>query len=560
MIGMITMSNPRTCSSWHALSQLKKQISTSRLSSLFQHDSSRFDRFSIEVGSLFVDYSKNFINQQIFAQLINLAREQKVDLAIADLQGARQRANNVPRVPYLALRDPALPPFILDGVDIASDIRNTRFRINRMCNDIRSWNWRGFSEKPITDIVVLGVGGAANGTHAVCNALYGFQTGAIRCHFITSADSHNLNQLLSQLQRDTTLFVISSKSFSTHETLHNANIAKQWATGTGVNNLVMQRHFIAITANQKAAQSFGIDRDNTLPVWDWLPSRYSLWSSAGLPIALCVGMERFEQLLAGANTMDQHFSQTPLEQNLPVIMAMLSVWYINFWDAPHHAILPYNETLDLLPDFVQHCLMEANGKSVNRQGQEVDYNTAPVIWGAAGSNGQHTYFQLLHQGTHTIPADFITAVREPLLGDNHTVFTQLLAQTEALMMGDREGTILRQEAPLQEKHLPGNKPSTSILMQELSPYCLGQLLSLYEHISFVQSAIWDLNPFSHWGTELSKRYSNSFAQETDATNNQAEHDLSTLGLLKQFKKWSRRPAPERSALEQEIEENSYPFF
>jgi glucose-6-phosphate isomerase len=557
---MITMSNPKTCSSWHALSQLKKEISNSRLSSLFHHEGSRFERFSIEVGSLFVDYSKNFINQQIFAQLINLAREQKVDHAIDCLVAAHQPTQNVPSVPYIAIRDPALPPIILDGVDIASDIRNTRFRISRMCNDIRSWNWRGFSEKPLTDIVVLGVGGAANGTHAVCNALYGFQTGSIRSHFITSADSHNLNQLLSQLQRDTTLFVISSKSFSTHETLHNANIAKQWATGAGANNLVMERHFVAITANQNAARSFGIEPNNTLPVWDWLPSRYSLWSSAGLPIALSVGMERFEQLLAGANAMDQHFSQAPLEKNLPVIMAMLSVWYINFWDAPHHAILPYNETLDLLPGFVQHCLMEANGKSVDREGQEVDYNTAPVIWGAAGSSGQHTYFQLLHQGTHTIPADFITAVREPLLGDNHTVFTQLLAQTEALMMGDREGTILDQGAPLQEKHLPGNKPSTSILMKELSPYCLGQLLSLYEHISFVQSTVWNLNPFSHWGTELSKRYSNSFAHEKDAAHTQTKHDPSTLGLLQQFKKWSQAPAPEQSTLEQEIEENSYPFF
>jgi glucose-6-phosphate isomerase len=553
------MTNPTTTAAWQQLHSLRSEYLNARLSSIFQQNPKRFLQFSTQVGELFVDYSKNFIDNNVLDTLFELARELSLPAAIERLRKAQRLDSGLQTIPYTALRDRSPTPMSIAGDDISSQVRDNLFKMNRICRDIRSWNWRGFSDKPLSDVVTLGVGGAANGAEAVHRALRSFQTNSIQTHFISNTDSQNFRLLLTQLNPETTLFIISSKSFTTQETLHNANLAREWILSQTNTADAMKRHFIGITAHKEAATSFGIHEDNILPVWDWLPGRYSLWAAAGLPVAIAIGMERFEEFLAGASEMDQHFFEQDMQSNVPAILAMLSIWYTNFWQAPHHAVLPYSESLELLPNFVQHCLMEANGKSIDLAGNDVNYHTAPVIWGTAGSSSQHTYFQLLHQGTHVIPSDFIAVVSEPLAGSNKNAYLQFAAQTEALMMGDKDGKILQRDNTLNDQTLPGNKPSTSIVLKELTPFSLGQLLALYEHIAYVRSVIWNINPFSHWGTELSKRYSQDFNPANPSLHN-IEHDASTEGLLRLFADWEKQHDSTQAQSNPVTGDISYPYF
>lgn len=529
------MSNPVNAPEWKRLQELQQQLAGQRLQTLFEQDSQRFERFSAQVGNLFIDYSKNFIDGDSLDALLELADEQQLKDAINRLAGGHQIAPTVNAVPYTALRDRSFLPVCIDGEDVSSGVRNVLYTMRRLCENIRSWSWRGYNGKPLTDIVTLGVGGSGNGAEMVCRALAPYHSPSLKSHFIANADAQAIRDKLAQLHPDTTLFIISSKSFVTQETLQNARLAKAWVTSNASTADAMHQHFIAITSNKSAALEFGIPEDNVLPVWDWLPGRYSLWTSAGLPIALAIGMERFEQMLDGAHLIDQHFLNTPFSQNVPVLMGLLGVWYANFWNTPSQAILPYSELLELLPGYLQHSLMETNGKSIDLQGQPVNYSTAPVIWGSAGTKNQHTYFQLLHQGTHLVPADFIAVASDTSGGDESvTTFLHFLAQTETLM----RGTTPEQDADCtsDEQRLPGNKPSTSLLLADLSPGTLGQLLALYEHEGFVQSVLWNLNPFSHWGTELGKRFSAGLGNASIDEIAAAHHDGSTLGLLGVFKR------------------------
>lgn len=529
------MSNPVNAPEWKRLQELQQQLTGQRLQTLFDQDSQRFERFSAQVGNIFIDYSKNFIDGDSLDALLELADEQQLKDAINRLAGGQQIAPTVNAVPYIALRDRSFLPVCIEGEDVSSGVRNVLYTMRRLCENIRSWSWRGYNGKPLTDIVTLGVGGSGNGAEMVCRALAPYHSPSLKSHFIANADAQAIRDKLAQLHPDTTLFIISSKSFVTQETLQNARLAKAWVTSNASTADAMHQHFIAITSNKSAALEFGIPEDNILPVWDWLPGRYSLWTSAGLPIALAIGMERFEQMLDGAHLIDQHFLNTPFSQNVPVLMGLLGVWYANFWNTPSQAILPYSELLELLPGYLQHSLMETNGKSIDLQGQPVNYSTAPVIWGSAGTKNQHTYFQLLHQGTHLIPADFIAVASDTSGGDESvTTFLHFLAQTETLM----RGTTPEQDADCtsDEQRLPGNKPSTSLLLADLSPGTLGQLLALYEHEGFVQSVLWNLNPFSHWGTELGKRFSAGLGNASIDEIAAARHDSSTLGLLDVFKR------------------------
>ena len=529
------MSNPTTAHVWKQLQSLQSQISNKRLTSLFEEDGDRFERFSLQAGNIFVDFSKNFIDGEILDGLLELARHQQLKEAINRLWSGHIVAPAMSAVPYMSLRDRAFLPMCIEGEDVSSSIRNALYMLQRLCESIRSWSWRGYNGKPLTDVVTLGVGGSGNGAEMVCRALAPYHSPSIKSHFVANADAQAFRDKLSHLHPDTTLFIISSKSFTTQETLQNAHLAKSWIMGNAGTPDAMHQHFIAITSNRCAAQEFGIREDNILPVWDWLPGRYSLWTTAGLPIALSVGMERFEQLLDGAHQMDQHFVDAPLPQNLPVILGMLGVWYANFWNMPSHAILPYSELLELLPGYLQHSLMEANGKSVDLQGKPVNYDTGPVIWGSAGTKNQHTYFQLLHQGTHVVPADFIVVATDATGNEteNASTFFHFLSQAETLMRGTENGQM---QTISSEQVLPGNKPSTSLLLSDLSPYTLGQLLALYDHIAFVQSVIWNINPFSHWGTELGKRYAVMINSEGDDQIAAQEHDSSTRGLLEQYRR------------------------
>lgn len=553
------MQNPTTAPAWQLLCDLYPRMAQRKLLDLFNEDPQRFQRFSVTFGSLFVDYSKNFIDTQTQQALLELARFQQLEHVIEQLASGHPIAPPIRAVPYLALRDRTFLPVCIDGEDISSNIRNALFGMRRLCDSIRSWHWRGYNGKPITDIVTLGVGGSGNGAEMVCRALTPYQSVSLKSHFISNADTQAIRDKLGQLHPDTTLFIISSKSFTTQETLLNAQLAKSWVTSNAATPDALQRHFIAITANREAALAFGIHEQNLLPMWDWLPGRYALWSTAGLPIALMIGMERFEQLLDGANSMDQHFVRTPLVQNIPVLLALLDLWYSNFWHTPSHAILPYSELLELLPAYLQHSLMETNGKSVDLQGQPVNYSTAPVIWGSAGTKNQHTYFQLLHQGTHLVPTDFITVASSiDSNNDTATTFLHFLAQAEALMCGT--AATAQDDTLSDEQRLPGNKPSTCLLLKDLSPATLGQLLALYEHMALVQAVIWNINPFSHWGTELGKRFIAERSATRMTEGSASAHDDSTRGLLNVFRQMQQAQRHDPLNANRAAEESAFTVF
>ncbi len=552
------MSNPMTSPVWKHLQTLQGNISRKHLVTLFDQDSQRFQHFSCQHGNIFIDYSKNFVDQEILDTLLELARDQGMQQAIERLWHGHSLAQSMNAVPYMSLRDRAFLPICIDGTDVSSEVRNALYTMRRMCEDIRAWNWRGYNGKPLTDIVTLGVGGSGNGAEMACHALAPYHSPSLKSHFVANADPQAFRERLRNLHPDTTLFIISSKSFTTHETLQNAQLAKAWLIANAGNEDAVRQHFIAITANRSGAQAFGIAEPHILPVWDWLPGRYSLWSTAGLPIALAIGMDRFEQWLDGAHQMDQHFISAPLANNMPVIMGLLGVWYANFWNLSSHAILPYSELLEDLPAFLQHNLMEANGKSTDLEGQPVNYATGPIIWGSAGTKNQHTYFQLLHQGTHVVPSDFIVVATDTQGSDETaSTFFHFLAQSETLMRGNDKSIA----EPDSEQFLPGNKPSTCIMLADLSPATLGQLLALYEHTALVQSVIWNINPFTHWGTELCKRYASVLHNASAEQISNEQRDGSTLGLLDTFNRM-QKDSGSRNAYRNSLprEESTYSVF
>jgi len=532
---------------WQALSDHQRIAAGFNLRELFEKDPARFDKFSLRCGDLLLDYSKHLITDDTLRLLIDLARQRELPAWIARLfSGEKINTTENRAALHTALR--ADRAVMLDGKDIVDDVRQMLAGMDRFCEGVRGGRLTGFSGHAFTDIVSIGIGGSSLGPALATEALAPYAAPHLNFHFVSNVDGAHLAGALAPLDPETTLFIVASKTFTTLETLANAHSARDWLIAKSGDAKTVARHFVAVTANAAAARDFGVGPEQVFEFWDWVGGRYSVWSAVGLPVALSIGMERFRELLAGARDMDEHFRTTPLERNMPAILGLLGIWYMNFFGTTSHAVLPYDQSLRLLPDHLQQLEMESNGKRMTRGGAPVDYATAPVIWGAAGTDAQHSFFQLLHQGTQMIPADFIACCRSHYdLNEHHTMLlANFLAQSEALMHGlsaaEVEAAMRDQGLPedrirelLPHRTFPGNRPSSSILLRKLEPRTLGALIALYEHKVFVQSVIWDVNAFDQWGVELGKQLANRILPELATSAPISSHDASTNGLINHFK-------------------------
>lgn len=534
---------------WQALREQRARMQDFSLREAFASDPQRFARYSLSRGGLFLDYSKNLIDAPSLACLLELAEQVRLRPAIEALfEGRPVNASERRPALHTALRRPIGERVLVDGVDVMPEVHRVLGQMTELVQRIHNGLWRGYTEKPITDVVNIGIGGSFLGPQLVSEALLPFAQRGVRCHYLANIDGSEFHELCSRLSAQTTLFIVSSKSFGTLETLKNTQAARRWFLAQGGSEADLHRHFIAVTSNRAAAIEFGIAAENIFPMWDWVGGRYSLWSAIGLPIALAIGMGNFKELLSGAYTMDQHFREAPFAENLPVLLALLGVWHGDFWGAQSHAILPYDHHLRNFNQHLQQLDMESNGKRVRQDGSPVSCGTGPVIWGGVGCNGQHAYHQLLHQGTQMIPADFIVPVTSynPLADHHQWLYANCLSQSQALMRGK---TLAEAEAELRaaglaesevqrlapHKTIPGNRPSNTLVLERVSPQRLGALIALYEHKVFVQSVIWGINAFDQWGVELGKELGkNVYARLTGSETGAAE-DASTQGLIDFFR-------------------------
>ena len=535
--------------SWKALQEHRKAMQNFRMRDAFAADPQRFSQFSLSSSGLFLDYSKNLITEQTRDLLVNLAREAGLEGAIHTLfDGAYVNSSEHRPALHTALRRPVGDSVRIDGQDIMPEVHRVLNQMTALVTRIHNGLWRGYTEKPITDVVNIGIGGSFLGPQLVSEALVPFTQRGVRCHYLANIDGSEFREVTSKLAADTTLFIVSSKSFGTLETLKNAQAARAWCLAQGCPEPELHKHFIAVSSNVKMAVEFGIAEENIFPMWDWVGGRYSLWSAIGLPIALAIGMSNFKDLLAGAYAMDQHFTSAPFEENMPVLLGLLGVWYGNFWGATSHAILPYDHHLRNFVKHLQQLDMESNGKSVRQDGSPVSVETGPVIWGGVGCNGQHAYHQLLHQGTQLIPGDFIVPVvsHNPVADHQQWLYANCLSQSQALMLGK---TREEAEAELREKGLgeaeiaklaphkviPGNRPSNTLVVERISPRRLGALVAMYEHKVFVQSVVWGINAFDQWGVELGKELGKDVYQHIMGRSDGMADDGSTQGLIDYFR-------------------------
>lgn len=537
-------------SAWKALSQHRETLAGSMLRDMFASDAHRFRRFSVEFDGLLLDYSKNLITEETRQLLLALAHE-------SDLAGWRERmfsgepvnSSEQRAALHTALRTGEREPLLVGGVDVRQQARDTLARVEALAADVRSGSYCGYTGASISDVIHIGIGGSDLGPRLVVQALADQHDGP-RIHFVSNIDGVELADCVAHLQPETTLVIIVSKSFTTLETRANAEAVKQWFLQAGANSDAIRRHFVAVSSNLEEASGFGIAPERLFPIWDWVGGRYSLWSAVGLPIAIACGMGVFRELLAGAEAMDRHFQHAELEENLPVLLGLLGIWHVNFHGLTTQAVIPYSERLRQLPAYLEQLEMESNGKSIDRVGEDVDYATVPVLWGQTGTVGQHAFFQALHQGTQTIPADFI-GIAKPLKGHEELhdlLMANFFAQTEALMRGQTAAearqqmvaqglSVERIEALLPFCVFPGNRPSTTILLRDLSPRTLGMLIAMYEHKVFTQSVIWRLNAFDQWGVELGKRLADGLLPALRDGKGLDEHDASTRGLVEQYRVW-----------------------
>ncbi|MFP4213330.1 MAG: glucose-6-phosphate isomerase [Desulfohalobiaceae bacterium] len=543
------MSRPTQTKSWQKLQEHFREVRELHLRDMFDKDPERFARFSLQAGPVFLDYSKNRIDAQGMELLLGLAREMGLqDRIQAMFSGERINATENRSVLHVALRNRSRQPIYVQGQDVMPEVNQVLDRMGSFVDRVRQGKWLGFTGQPVQDVVNLGIGGSDLGPRMATKALSGYTGADLRVHFVSNVDPAHLENTLAGLDPETTLFIVASKSFSTQETMFNAARARQWFLQSAVHQEHVRKHFVAVSTNTPKVREFGIDPENMFGFWDWVGGRFSLWSAIGLPIALAVGMERFQELLQGAHDMDQHFKETPLEENLPVIMGLLSVWYSDFFQAETHAVLPYSQYLEDLPAYLQQGEMESNGKRITLDAELVDYPTGPVIWGAPGTNGQHAFFQLLHQGTRLVPCDFIAFARQPDHDprQHRLLMANFLAQTEALMQGKTEAEAREEmqaqglsqaqiQALLPHRVFPGNRPSNSILLPELTPGTLGALIALYEHKIFVQGAVWNINSFDQWGVELGKQLAKNIESELEDSSLVQGHDASTRGLINTWK-------------------------
>ena len=552
---------------WQALEKHRQTLGDTHMRDLFAADPERFARFSLRLsgvgpGDLLFDYSKNRITPETMRLLLDLATQAglrgKIDgmFSGAEINNTEHRA-----VLHVALRNRANTPILVDGRDVMPDVNAVLAKLRAFSEAVRSGAWRGYTGQPITDIVNIGIGGSDLGPKMVCEALkpyggrpagagafMGGETPPLRAHFVSNVDSADLVQTLKLVNPETALFLVASKTFTTQETMANAHSARQWFLDSAKDPAAVAKHFAALSTNAEEVAAFGIDTANMFEFWNWVGGRYSLWSAVGASIALYLGMDNFEALLSGAHRVDLHFRTEPFERNIPVIMGLLGIWHNNFFGAQSHAILPYDQYLLHFPAYFQQGDMESNGKGVTAAGEPVDYQTGPIIWGQPGTNGQHAFYQLIHQGTKLIPCDFLAAAQsQSPLGQHHEMLlSNFFAQTEALMRGKTpdearaelagsglEGAQL--ETLVAAKTFPGNRPTNSFLYPKLTPETLGALIALYEHKIFTQGAVWDINSFDQWGVELGKQLAKVILPELSATGDVHAHDSSTNGLINYYK-------------------------
>ena len=533
---------------WQALKGHWEEMKAVRIQDLLAADPGRAQAMSLSAAGLHLDYSKNILTRDTLTRLMDLARA-------VDLEGwtrrmfAGEAINNTERraVLHVALRNRSDRPILVDGADVMPEINSVLARMSAFVDRVRSGDWRGYTGRRITDVVNIGIGGSNLGPKMVCAALAPYQTAELRVHFVSNVDGTHLVETVQRLDAETTLFIVASKTFTTQETMTNATSARDWLLAALKDPSSVSRHFVAVSTNAEKVRAFGIDTANMFGFWDWVGGRYSLWSAIGLPIALAVGFDRFRELLEGAHAMDEHFRTAPIAESMPALLGLIGIWYANFAGARTHAVLPYDQSLRYLPAYLQQGDMESNGKGVTREGVAVDYTTGPVVWGEPGTDGQHAFYQLIHQGTQMIPADFIGVIHSHNeLGDHHPKFmANFFAQTEALMRGKTFDEALAEnlaagmpdaQARLLARHrtFPGNRPTNSLVIDRLTPRTLGALIALYEHRIFTQGVVWGVNSFDQWGVELGKQLANVILAEINGGKVTADHDASTRALLERF--------------------------
>ena len=533
---------------WQALGAHYAVIKPLHMRQMFQDDAARFNKFSLQFGGLFFDYSKNRINEETIKLLAALAEQAKLPAYIERMfDGQKINSTEQRAALHTALRNRSEKPVYVDGKNVMPDVQRVLGLMRRFSDAVRTGQHVGHTGKAIRDIVNIGIGGSDLGPLMVCEALKPYASEKLRAHFVSNIDSSHLSETLKKLDAETTLFIVSSKTFTTQETLTNARSARAWLVGILDDEQAVAKHFVAVSTNLEATAKFGINPSYVFEFWDWVGGRYSLWSAIGLPIALYVGMDKFEELLGGAYAMDEHFRNAPLDKNIPVLMGLLGVWYGNFFGAGSNAVFPYDQYLHRFPAYLQQLDMESNGKGVDCDGNAVDYDTGMVVWGEPGTNGQHAFYQLIHQGTRMIPADFLAPMHsQNPLGEHHAILlANCFAQTEALMLGKTkeearaelqthglQGEAL--EALLPHKVFPGNKPTNTLLFDKLDPHTLGMLIALYEHKVFVQSVVWNINPFDQWGVELGKQLAGKILSELRDAVLSTRHDVSTNGLINHY--------------------------
>ncbi len=538
---MFPKIDPTQTASWKELEAYSRKMKATHLKDLFAEDPDRFSRYSFSLPDIVCDFSKNLIDETTFNLLQGLARECGLSNAIeAMFSGEKINQTEDRSVLHTALRNFSDKPVFSDGKDVMEEVRAVRDHMKSFCAKVHSGEWRGYSGKKIRFIVNIGIGGSDLGPVMVTEALKPYWIEGIQPYFVSNVDGTDLAEVLKKITPDETLFLIASKTFTTQETMTNAHSAREWFLRSAPDEKAVARHFVALSTNEPQVVAFGIDRQNMFVFWDWVGGRYSLWSAIGLSIALTIGYDNFEKLLKGAFLVDQHFRETGFDKNVPVIMALISLWYLNFFGAQSEAILPYDQYMHRFPAYFQQGNMESNGKRVDRNGKPVTYATGPVIWGEPGTNGQHAFYQLIHQGTLLIPCDFIAPVisHNPL-GEHHKILlSNFFAQTEALMNGKTPEELRAEKVPqslIPFKEFTGNKPTNSFLVTQITPGTLGELIALYEHKIFVQGVIWNIYSFDQWGVELGKQLAKNILPELGDNTSSTLHDSSTNGLINAWK-------------------------
>lgn len=544
------MSGLTNSPAWKALQAHHLKITDQHMRDMFVTDSDRFQRFSRSCGDILLDFSKNIITDETLKLLLKLAEQSDIKGWIdKTFSGEKINITEGRSVLHIALRNRSNTPIIVDGEDVMPAVNAVLDKMRVFTDSVRSGEWKGYTEKSITDVVNIGIGGSDLGPVMVTEALKPYCKRDLHVHFVSNIDGTHMAETLLKCNPETTLFIVASKTFTTQETITNATTARDWLVKSAGDESAVARHFVALSTNAKAVSAFGIDTANMFEFWDWVGGRYSLWSAIGMPIAIAIGMDNFEELLAGGHEMDEHFRTTDYADNLPVIMALLGIWYNNFFAAQTLAILPYDQYLHRFAAYFQQGDMESNGKRVTRDGEVVDYSTGPVIWGEPGTNGQHAFYQLIHQGTKLIPCDFIASIEtHNPAGEHHSILmSNFFAQTEALMTGKTAAEVRTElEAAgmsgdalnglLPHKVFPGNKPTNSIVLQKITPRSLGMLIAMYEHKIFVQGMIWGINSYDQWGVELGKQLAQMIQPELKGDADVMSHDASTNGLINHYKK------------------------